>query len=197
MSEPSSSVGARQEPSWSMVVAIVALCGAIVAGGLSLVAAARDTGVASSSAGSSVAVTQAKIELADVSVVPRSINVAKGKKITFEVVNKGVLDHDLVLADRSGTKMLGGGKKQTIELGPFDTSTKMWCSVPGHKEAGMVLDVVVGDRAVAAASAANGANPDDATIDFAKTPAPNWKPFDPRLVAAPGATEHKLILHAR
>jgi nitrite reductase (NO-forming) len=39
-------------------------------------------------------------------------------------------------------------------------------------------------------------NPNDATIDFNATPGPDWKPFDPTLKPAAGATEHKITKHA-
>jgi nitrite reductase (NO-forming) len=51
------------------------------------------------------------------------------------------------------------------------------------------------EPAVATGSAApnSGATP----IDFAADPGPGWKPFDPRLAPAPGATEHDITLRAR
>ena len=36
-----------------------------------------------------------------------------------------------------------------------------------------------------------------APIDFAAEPGSSWKPFDPKLAPAPGATEHKVTLRAR
>ena len=35
------------------------------------------------------------------------------------------------------------------------------------------------------------------TIDFAAEPGAGWKPCDPKLQPASGATEHKITLHAR
>ena len=41
------------------------------------------------------------------------------------------------------------------------------------------------------------AAPGGKTIDFGPEPGDGWKPFDPKLQPAPGATEHKITLHAR
>ncbi len=41
------------------------------------------------------------------------------------------------------------------------------------------------------------AEPGGKTIDFAAQPGPGWRPFDPKLQPATGATEHKITLHAR
>jgi nitrite reductase (NO-forming) len=47
--------------------------------------------------------------------------------------------------------------------------------------------------ATSGAAAASGGK----TIDFTGTPGDGWKPFDPALQPAPGATEHKITLRAR
>jgi nitrite reductase (NO-forming) len=52
------------------------------------------------------------------------------------------------------------------------------------------------DRTAVAAPSA-GTAPQGGSIDFGATPESGWKPFDPSLQPASGATEHTITLHAR
>jgi nitrite reductase (NO-forming) len=189
----------RSETTGAFLVAVVALCAAIIAFGVGLLGATRT--VASSSSGDGGAtgqvVTDAKIELGDIFLRPSAIDVAKGQKVTLHVRNTGKLEHDLRVTGKSGTRMLKPGESQTITIGPFDTSAQAWCTVAGHKDAGMLLDINVAGSAPVDGStnAAGSGNSDDATIDFNATPKPDWKPFDPKLQPAPGATAHAITFH--
>jgi len=82
-----------------------------------------------------------------------------------------------------------------VSLGIVEESTQAWCTVPGHKEAGMVLEITV---AGTTASGHDGgtAGGEAATIDFAAEPAPDFVPYDPALAPAPGGTEHELTFRA-
>jgi nitrite reductase (NO-forming) len=84
----------------------------------------------------------------------------------------------------------------------IDATTQAWCTVPGHKEAGMTLDIVVAgsDGASGGGDGGGGGDGDDrgdrAVIDFAAEPGPDFQPFDPTLQPAPGGVEHALTMHA-
>ncbi len=182
----------------AFLLGAVAICVSLLAGGLALVSAARGTSGGTAAASTADTVTSAKVSLGDLFVSPAEISIPTGHKITLDVVNQGALTHDLRLADGSGTKMLGPGKRQAIVVGPFSATTQLWCTVPGHKAAGMVLTLNVGGTTAAGGgsnSAASGFDPNDAKIDFTKSPAPAWKPFDPTLAPAPGATVHSIDFH--
>jgi plastocyanin len=66
---------------------------------------------------------------------------AKAGKVTIDFVNPQALTHDVVIEDSSGeevaaTKLIGEGEDSTtaeLEAGEFT----FFCSVPGHREAGM------------------------------------------------------------
>jgi plastocyanin len=89
----------------------------------------------------SVPVTESefKIELPSTSLAPGSY--------TFDLTNKGHIGHDLVVngpgVSDEKTSVIDGGKtaKLTVELksGTYD----FYCSVPGHKQAGMDVKVKV------------------------------------------------------
>jgi nitrite reductase (NO-forming) len=189
------------------LIGVVALCAALLAGGLGLLAATRDTSSGVPIEAAVTAVTHADVTLADLSVAPRSLTIPSGQPITLHVKNTGAISHDLRLDGKTGTKMLGPGESQTIVVGPFTTSAHLWCTVPGHKAAGMTLDLLIagqsGSDSSGATDAMSGmanmpgmgtptATSSDATIDWTKAPAPAWKPFDPTLAPAPAATEHKV-----
>lgn len=132
------------------------------------------------------------IELGDLYVRPSVINIPAGAKVQLRIHNAGKMDHSLEL-DGEGGRMLKPGESETVTWGPFTTSTKAWCTVAGHRDSGMVLDIVVagsggGDNAAPGTAAA--AADRSAKIDPGAKPGPEWKPFDPDLNPAPGATRH-------
>jgi nitrite reductase (NO-forming) len=140
-----------------------------------------------------------EVELGEMYVEPDTVEIAAGAELTLTVTNAGDMAHDLVLEGGPGTAMLEPGETETVELGVIESSSQAWCTVPGHKEAGMVLDIVVVDAPQADAFAAQDpAAQDDgsATIDFGAEPDAEWTPYDPDLAPAPGGTEHEVTLHA-
>jgi nitrite reductase (NO-forming) len=109
------------------------------------------------------------------------------------------LAHDLKLEGRTGTELLPPGGKATVSLGVISQATQAWCTVPGHKEAGMVLDIkVAGSAPGVAAQAQAGATPSPAgaKVDFAAEAPATFKAYDPALAPAPGGREHVLTLRA-
>ncbi len=180
---------------------LLALTGAVVAVTLLvplaavLISSGGNNGAVSTGAGTTQTV---EIELGDLFVKPSSVKVAAGTELIVKVTNKGAMAHDLRLqGGDTGTKMLDPGAVEQVSLGVIDASTEAWCTVPGHKEAGMLLAIDV-TGAPAASDGGPATSPPDngAKIDFAAEPAADWVPFDPVLAPAPGGTEHKITFHA-
>jgi nitrite reductase (NO-forming) len=141
------------------------------------------------------------VELGDLYVRPASIDVPGGSPVTLRVTNAGAMPHDLKVGGTDGTGMLDPGGFEEVTVGPFDLSTQAWCTIPGHREAGMELDIVVsgaanGHGSAAAVSAGGAAGATGAVIDMAAEPEDGWTPFDPTLRPAPGATEHQVTMRA-
>jgi nitrite reductase (NO-forming) len=140
------------------------------------------------------------IELGDLYVKPSSIEVPSGTPVVLTVTNNGAMPHDLKLEGTDGTDLLDPGTTAEVTFGPFDADAQAWCTVPGHKEAGMLLDITVtGGSAGAPAADDTGSAAEAATgaaIDFNAEPAEGWQPFDPALQPAPGGTEHQISLSA-
>src|SRR3990170_708141 len=61
---------------------------------------------------------------------PKDVSVAAGDA-TFNVVNKGTVEHNFVVEDPKGKVNLKAGKYAIV------------CTVPGHREAGMVATLTV------------------------------------------------------
>ena len=84
-----------------------------------------------------VAVTESefKIALASTSF--------KAGKITFDVKNTGKLAHDLAIKGGQKTKLIqpGGSAQLAVTLKPG--KYHLYCSVPGHEQAGMKADITV------------------------------------------------------
>jgi nitrite reductase (NO-forming) len=189
-----------EQATWSvlvLVVAVVALLTAVLGVGMGWRALADSDSTASATAAAGTEQTVA-IELGDLFVRPSSIDVAAGTELTLEITNTGAMPHDLKLDGETGTAMLDPGVTEVVELGAMETTAQAWCTVPGHKEAGMVLDINVAGAAPEGGEATSDADGDGgaATIDFAAELPTDLTPYDPALAPAPGGTEHELTMHA-
>lgn len=194
--------------SWNLVMfglAGLALLASIVAIGFGIRAINDDGGGggggSGSGSGSGAVPLVVDVELGDLFVKPAAIEVAPGTELIVKVTNNGAMPHDLkLLGGAVGTDMLDPGESQEVSLGVISETSQAWCTVPGHKEAGMLIDInVTGAGAAASAAAepaADAGASENAQIDFTATPAPDFVPFDPNLAPAPGGTEHEITLHA-
>ncbi|MEI7924801.1 MAG: multicopper oxidase domain-containing protein [Chloroflexota bacterium] len=143
------------------------------------------------------------VELGDIYVKPNApVKVAQGGTVEITATNAGALQHNLVLGDK-GTKLLNKGEHETYKFGPIADNTQIFCNVPGHKDAGMVLNVEVVKAAAApktqAAPGAPATASGNAKVDAAATPPAGWKPRDPVLPPAPNTpagTVRKITLEA-
>ncbi len=156
--------------------------------------------------------TTVLVLLGDLFVKPNKLSADAGEHVVLNVRNTGKLDHDLKLSNGAMTKMLKAGDSETLDLGVVTTSLTGFCTVAGHRDAGMTfaLDVIGGTPAVAApvkpapdaatampmdASAASVEAP-NATIDFNAAPPAGWKPRDPVLAPALTGIVHEVTFHA-
>ncbi len=162
-------------------------------------------GVETSSAPKSAAGKRTEmVTLGEMFARPSQLTVDAGTTLTLFVNNRGTMAHDLKVDGILGTEKLAPGEKQTLDLGVVTKDLTLWCTVPGHKEAGMVMTInvrpVAGSQDVVAVAAAAPAvaapASSDAVIDFSANPGVEWKRYDPALKPAPGGTEHKLTFRA-
>jgi nitrite reductase (NO-forming) len=79
-------------------------------------------------------------------VTPDLLEVVRGTHVVLEVVNEGDEDHDLAVEGGAKTRMLDPGESERLDLGTVTDDLDFLCTLPGHKLAGMTLDLKVVDR---------------------------------------------------
>ena len=120
-----------------------------------------------------------------------------GTELSLTITNAGAVLHDLKLDGTTGSDMIDPRETVTAAVGVIAASSQAWCTVPGHKAAGMVLDITVTGAAATSVGNEGGVGADDAAvIDFEAEPGEGWQPYDPELQPAPGGTGHELTMHA-
>lgn len=164
----------------------------------------KDTGGASSAASGTNAPIQ--VSLKEFSITPKTFTASPGK-ITFDIKNDGTMVHNL------GVQSLGkvspdipAGGTGTLDLGTVPAGTyQVICEIPGHAAAGMTATLTVGGggsggesaQGGSAAASTNGANPDDATIDFSAKPPDTFTPRDPTAPPPLPGTVHDITFETR
>ena len=186
----------RQGDGWwatTFVIGVIALILGVV--GIAI-ASGKSNDLKSSSGGGGI--TEVDVTLADISISPSMIEVPAGKAITVHLTNKGALDHDFKVEGTTGSPMLKPGAKGDVVIGPFTSDATAWCTVAGHKEAGMKMTIQVlgtapvGDDGTATTVAAST----NATIDGAAMPGTDWKGRDPVLEPAATGKVHEIAFDA-
>jgi Putative multicopper oxidases len=149
------------------------------------------------------------ITLVGMSVVPDTIEAPAGTRLVLRVTNKDAQRHDLRLDTGQQTPMLRTGESATLTLPELTGPVDGWCTVAGHRAAGMTLRIDVTGAAPQAASgqAAPGqiapgqaAHAPHAShggpLNLAAPMSSGWRPYDATLRPAPGGTEHTIEIHA-
>ena len=160
-----------------------------VAGGVAADPGALPGARASVSAAGDVAPTGKTTEVAvkakDMRFTPSRIEVPAGNRLVINLTNTDRTDvHDLVLESGDDSGRLAPGKSVRIDVGVVGRSIAGWCSVVGHRQMGMVLDIVAtGDNSAPTLSnhATHGTQggPDAAEdLDFMAEPADKFTARD-------------------
>ena len=138
------------------------------------------------------------VTLAGMRVRPARIQVTAGTDLRLKVTNTDAQRHDLKVEDGPSTPMLAHGHTRVLDLGPVTENRAAWCTLPGHRAAGMSMDIVV-TGATGSASARDGHSMTatvggalDLSADFTQ----GWKARTADLTPAPGGTVHRVELHA-
>ncbi|TKJ32170.1 multicopper oxidase domain-containing protein [Blastococcus sp. CCUG 61487] len=132
--------------------------------------------------------TTVRVEAHDMRFTPATIDVPAGDRLVIELVNTDPETvHDLVLATGPATERLAPGESTTLDAGVVGADVEGWCSVVGHRQMGMTLDVrVVGAPPSEAAPHHHDAPAADVAsaaddLDFAAAPADDFTAHDPVL----------------
>ena len=143
------------------------------AAGLARVSGDATTALGASASGAAVEpsghTTRVRVEAHDMSYRPDSITVPYGDRLVIDLTNldKGA-PHDLTFGHGIQTGRVMPGRSATVDAGVVGASTQAWCRIIGHKQMGMVLDVVVagGPEASSASGAVTAADdPRPSTVE--------------------------------
>ncbi|MGI8405012.1 MAG: cupredoxin domain-containing protein [Thermomicrobiales bacterium] len=99
----------------------------------------------SASPGASPAASgEVQVYCEDIKFDPKELTIAANKDVKVKVTNKGVLQHNFTIDElKVATKLLNGGESETVTINAKAGTYQYYCSVPGHKEAGMVGKLTV------------------------------------------------------
>ena len=150
-----------ERSSFGLIFAAISAVYLLGIGAITITAAAISDG-GGGGAAASTETTTIEVMLTEFKVEPASVDVVAGQKVQLIVTNHGTMPHDLKVDGATGTKMLDPGATETVTVGPFDASTQAWCTVAGHKDAGMVMDINVaggGGGSSGGSTAATGETP--------------------------------------
>lgn len=89
--------------------------------------------------------TTVQVRMEGMRFYPDVIEVPAGNALVIELTNDGDQVHDLVLSNGADSGRLYPGESATVEAGVITDSLPGWCSVAGHRQMGMTLEVVVID----------------------------------------------------
>lgn len=174
-------------------VLVLALAVATAVAPGSMVNAGSGTSSTSGTSASTVdaPVRHVSVDAHDMSFTPNQITVEAGTQLIIDVTNTDSTGtvHDLVLPSGATSGRLMPGSSGSVDAGVITESQQGWCSIAGHKQMGMTLDITVEGQAQAGTSSTSN---QDGTDNAAADPNASMsvEPFDARLQPASDETEH-------
>lgn len=158
-------------------IAVLAVATAL---GLAVAQTLGASGAAETGTSSAVAATGETVEVTvqakDMRFLPDTIHADAGDRVVVTVENADPeMVHDLTIAGQT-TPRLDPGQSAVLDLGVVGASTQGWCSIVGHRQQGMVLDLVV--AGAEGDDAGHGAH--HAADDPAADPAAARTTYDPQ-----------------
>lgn len=160
------------------------------------VGAAADDGVPASGD-----VVEVEVEARDMRFEPSSVEVAPGDELVLVVTNTDTTVHDLVLDTGATTGRIAPGATARLEVGVVGRALEGWCSIAGHRQMGMVFDVVLSGSPTQSGAAGDvvEAGPHDHAghgprVDLGREPGPGFVAVDPLLAPAGEETVHRHTL---
>jgi nitrite reductase (NO-forming) len=145
-----------------------------------------------------------RVSLMDLRISPDRIEVPAGTALRLEVTNRDAVRHDLRVTGGAATPLLAKGRGHTLDLGRITEDLEAWCGVPGHRAAGMSLDIVVREAAAGPTAEAAGGHQHAGTgmdaggggLPLADDFSAGRRPYPAQLRPAAPAKLHRIELHA-
>ncbi|MFW6640614.1 multicopper oxidase domain-containing protein [Nocardiopsis algeriensis] len=150
-----------------------------------------------------------EVSLGAMTISPGTVSLDPGDSLVLEVVNNDSQPHDLRMGNGVQTPLLSPGEEAVLEVGVVTGPLEGWCTVMGHRAAGMTMNVVTTGDDVALADAggteAGGADAGgeehgghaahgdtSGGIDPGGEWSEGWEPFEAALEPAPGGEVHEV-----
>lgn len=126
--------------------ALVAACAVVLTAAVAVAADPSAAGVGRDGAADVVPTghtVEVVVEAQNMRFTPGDVTVQAGDHLILEVINTDATVHDLVLDTGDGTRRLGPGESERLDLGIVGRDISGWCSIAGHRQMGMVFDIIV------------------------------------------------------
>ena len=134
-----------------VIAGLTAIATAVVLG-VGIDPAAAGVGTSSPPGTSSVTptgnVVRVKVEAVGMRYEPASVRLNRGDQLIVELLNADTTTHDLVIGE-ARTSRLAPGASEELDAGVIGESIQGFCSVVGHRQMGMVFEVIVDDAPAA------------------------------------------------
>lgn len=78
------------------------------------------------------------VELADLTFAPASVTIPAGRAVTLDLRNAGNLEHDWSVDALRLSPNVAPGQATSLAISAPAGVYEVYCSLPGHREAGMV-----------------------------------------------------------
>lgn len=103
-------------------------------------------------------VVRLQVSARDMRFTPHQVSVNAGDRLIIELVNDDPTTvHDLFIAGHS-TPRLAPGQRAELDVGVITTPVQGWCTIAGHRQMGMVFDVLVFGQSAPADGSDQGPN---------------------------------------
>lgn len=169
---------------------------------------ARPLLAAGAEANADAPVQTVEVSAADMRFTPNRIEVPAGTRLVIELTNSDETQvHDLVLENGVRSTRLAPGDHATIDAGVITADMSGWCSIVGHRQMGMTLEIVATGSGAEAGQAgqdhpfAHGTDSSGGSaadlIDLMAAPGDDFTPYDAALPALPpsnGPVTHRIEL---
>lgn len=174
----------KTKPAFGQATFALALVALVVA----LAGGASTSSTPGSAAVAATGTTEVTIAAGHMVFSPNVINVPKGHELKITLKNTDTMLHDLKLANGAESGRIGAGETVSFSAGVITENMDGWCTIAGHKQQGMTLQVVVDDAAAAATDHTTHAEHATTSSDQAS----QGLFTDPVLAPAPAETTHEL-----
>ncbi|GAA2358569.1 multicopper oxidase domain-containing protein [Dactylosporangium salmoneum] len=140
--------------------------------------------------------TTVQITADDMRFHPDRITVPAGDRLVVELTNHDSHRHNLVLATGPKTGTIGRDTTVRLDAGVIGGTVEGWCSLPGHRQAGMTLTITT-TGGQAAGHDHNAPSPTATRIDPMADPGPAFTARDAGAPTTGTEPVHRLELHVQ